>query len=51
MAEAAKRDNMIDDARKLFQAGILLTPTASQIWCEYAKMEEEWGRMDRSKVN
>jgi hypothetical protein len=49
-AEAAKRENMIKDARNLFQEGLNCAPHTSQIWCEYAKMEEEWGQLIKSKV-
>ena len=43
MADLAKRENNIKDARHYYQIVNRIQPLASQGWLEYAKMEEECG--------
>eukprot|EP00002_Diphylleia_rotans_P041106 TRINITY_DN9913_c0_g1_i7.p1 TRINITY_DN9913_c0_g1~~TRINITY_DN9913_c0_g1_i7.p1 ORF type:complete len:303 (-),score=32.95 TRINITY_DN9913_c0_g1_i7:386-1294(-) len=45
LADVAKRDNLIKDARHLFKYSISLDPTAFQPWLEWYKMEEECGSL------
>ena len=46
MADLAKRENRIEEARRLYRRVCHLQPHASQGWLEYSKMEEECGDMD-----
>lgn len=46
MADLAKRENHIEEARRLYRRVCHLQPHASQGWLEYSKMEEEVGDMD-----
>jgi len=48
MADLAKRENRIDEARKLYKKVCRLQPHASQGWLEYSKMEEECGDLERA---
>lgn len=47
MADLAKRENRIKEARKFYKQVNSIQPTAPQGWLEYAKMEEESGDLDR----
>jgi la-related protein 1 len=49
MADLAKRENRIDEARRLYRKVCHLQPHASQGWLEYSKMEEECGDMGDSR--
>jgi hypothetical protein len=40
MADVAKRENHLTQARRCFKRVISLQPTCAQAWLEYAKMEE-----------
>ncbi|KAL0484846.1 FPGS1 [Acrasis kona] len=46
LADFAKRENMISEARKWFKKVNELQPSASQGWLEHAKLEEECGRLE-----
>jgi la-related protein 1 len=46
LADLAKRENMISEARKWFKKVNDLQPSASQGWLEHAKLEEECGRLE-----
>lgn len=46
LADLAKRENMITEARKWFKKVNDLQPGASQGWLEHAKLEEECGRLE-----
>jgi tetratricopeptide (TPR) repeat protein len=46
LADLAKRENMISEARKWFKKVNELQPSASQGWLEHAKLEEECGRLE-----
>lgn len=50
MADIAKRENMLKDAREFYQKATVLHPHASQAWLEYAKLEEECGQLLRCQV-
>lgn len=43
LADMAKRENLLDDARYWFKQVNILQPQAAQGWLEYAKLEEECG--------
>lgn len=45
MADIAKRDNNIETARAYFQRASVASPTAPQVWLEWAKLEEECGEL------
>lgn len=45
LADLAKRENKIEDARKLLGISVKVQPCAHQAWLEYSKLEEECGRM------
>ena len=49
LADLAKRENKIDDARKLLGLSVQLQPYAHQAWLEYSKLEEECGRMNLAR--
>jgi hypothetical protein len=51
LADVAKRDNHLGQARKLFEKALEVSPTVPQVWIEYSKMEEECGELDNCKVN
>lgn len=48
MADVAKRDNRLSRSRKYFKRVIQLQPTCAQAWLEYAKMEEEAGKLEKT---
>jgi len=48
MADACKRDNRWEEARKLFSAACEAQPLAAQAWLEWAKMEEERGLLRKA---
>src|SRR5262249_8219122 len=41
--------NRLSTSRKYFKKVITLQPTCSQAWLEYAKMEEESGKLDKTQ--
>lgn len=45
LADVAKRENRISEARKMLKISVLLHPFAHQAWLEYSKLEEECGKM------
>lgn len=47
LADVAKRESMVKDAREYYREATLLHPHASQTWLEYAKLEEECGQLSR----
>jgi tetratricopeptide (TPR) repeat protein len=47
MADLAKRENSVKEARMWYKRVNELQPYASQGWLEYAKMEEECGELSR----
>ncbi|CAG9336290.1 unnamed protein product [Blepharisma stoltei] len=49
LADLAKRDNKIDEARALFAMATQIQPYAHQSWLEYSKLEEECGRIELSR--
>jgi len=49
LADLAKRENRIDEARNYYEQVNRLQPTAAQGWLEYAKMEEECGNLKECK--
>lgn len=49
MADLAKRENKIEDARKLLGISVKLQPYAHQAWLEYSKLEEECGKMNLAR--
>ncbi|KAH3762549.1 Pre-mRNA-splicing factor CLF1 [Pelomyxa schiedti] len=46
MADMAKRENVLEEARDYYEKVTELQPYACQGWLEYAKMEEEYGRVE-----
>ena len=50
LADSAKRESMIKEAREYYREATLLHPNASQTWLEYAKLEEECGQLSRCQV-
>ena len=46
MADAAKRDNSLHEARGYLARASAMNPLAHQIWLEWAKLEEECGQLD-----
>jgi len=50
MADLAKRENRISEAREYYQNVNALQPGAAQGWLEYAKMEEECGNLKACKM-
>ncbi|KAH3765355.1 Pre-mRNA-splicing factor CLF1 [Pelomyxa schiedti] len=46
MADMAKRENVLEEARDYYEKVTQLQPYASQGWLEYAKMEEECGKVE-----
>ena len=48
LAELAKKDNLLADARRLFARVQRARPGASAGWLEHAKLEEECGHAERS---
>ena len=48
LAELARRNHRIQQARILYQAAIHLNPTSAQTYIEYARMEEDAGELKRS---
>lgn len=46
MADLAKRENRLNEARKYYMMVNHLQPQAAQGWLEFAKMEEEAGNLD-----
>lgn len=46
LADLAKRENRVDEARRLYKKVCRLQPHASQGWLEYSKMEEECGDLE-----
>jgi len=50
LAEAFKRENQLSQARKWYAKVVELQPSTSQGWLEYAKVEEEWGRLTKCRV-
>ena len=49
LADLAKRENKIEDARKLLELSVKLQPFAHQAWLEFSKLEEECGRMSLAR--
>eukprot|EP00339_Tiarina_fusa_P000679 CAMPEP_0116999280 /NCGR_PEP_ID=MMETSP0472-20121206/2044_1 /TAXON_ID=693140 ORGANISM="Tiarina fusus, Strain LIS" /NCGR_SAMPLE_ID=MMETSP0472 /ASSEMBLY_ACC=CAM_ASM_000603 /LENGTH=915 /DNA_ID=CAMNT_0004698659 /DNA_START=98 /DNA_END=2845 /DNA_ORIENTATION=- len=49
LADLAKRENRISEARGYYEQVNHLQPTAAQGWLEYAKMEEECGNLTACK--
>ncbi|EFC46525.1 hypothetical protein NAEGRDRAFT_79116 [Naegleria gruberi] len=47
LADLAKRENLLNDARKEFSMVNRMQPTASQGWLEHAKLEEESGNYEK----
>jgi la-related protein 1 len=47
LAELAKRENLINEARKWYAQVNILEPKAPQGWLEHAKLEEESGELDK----
>lgn len=45
LADIAKRESVVKDAREFYKKAVLLHPHASQIWLEYAKLEDECGAL------
>ncbi len=50
LADLLKRENQPNDSRKWYARVVLLQPSASQGWLEYAKLEEECGRLYKCRV-
>eukprot|EP01125_Pyxidicula_operculata_P012901 TRINITY_DN424_c2_g1_i1.p1 TRINITY_DN424_c2_g1~~TRINITY_DN424_c2_g1_i1.p1 ORF type:complete len:848 (+),score=203.64 TRINITY_DN424_c2_g1_i1:201-2546(+) len=51
MADLAKRENRIDEARKFYKIANKIQPYACKGWLEFTKMEEEAGNLHRcSKI-
>src|SRR3990167_1026997 len=50
LADLAKRENRISEARDYYKQVNGLQPSAAQGWLEYAKMEEECGNLKACKV-
>lgn len=48
MADLAKRENRLDIARYLYKRTGKDQPTASQVWLDFSKMEEELGDTEKS---
>eukprot|EP00047_Mylnosiga_fluctuans_P014572 m.39636 g.39636 ORF g.39636 m.39636 type:complete len:1221 (-) comp5570_c0_seq2:480-4142(-) len=46
MADIAKRDNHVEDARSYFERASVANPQGAQIWLEWAKLEEECGELE-----
>lgn len=46
LADIAKRENKLPEARKLLEISLKIQPTAHQTWLEYSKLEEESGKFD-----
>lgn len=51
LADVAKRENRIEEARKMLQISVYLNPYAHQAWLEYSKLEEECGKMPQARKN
>mmetsp|Transcript_34411 Transcript_34411/g.89051 ORF Transcript_34411/g.89051 Transcript_34411/m.89051 type:complete len:972 (-) Transcript_34411:547-3462(-) len=49
LADIAKKDMIIDDARGFFKQACESNPHVTQAWIEYIKMEEEYGEMKLCK--
>lgn len=47
----AKKENIISEARYLFEKAISINPFYIQSYIEYSKMEEEIGKFEHCKVN
>jgi la-related protein 1 len=50
LADFLKRENAASQARKWYAKVVQLQPTASPGWLEYAKLEEECGRLTKCRV-
>lgn len=48
LADLAKRENRIAEARRLYRRVCRLQPHAAQAWLVYSRMEEECGDMERA---
>lgn len=46
LADLAKRDNVVSHARVYYQLGAQLNGSEAKAWLEWAKMEEESGKLD-----
>ena len=49
LADVAKRENRISEARRMLELSVTLNPYAHQAWLEYSKLEEECGLMSESR--
>ena len=49
LADVAKRENRISEARRMLELSVSLNPYAHQAWLEYSKLEEECGKMSESR--
>lgn len=49
LADLAKRDNKVREARALFVMAAWLQPHAHQAWLEHSKLEEECGRFESAR--
>ena len=49
LADFAKRESKFREAKLLFKLVSYLQPYAYQGWLEYAKMEEECGKQEKSR--
>lgn len=50
LADLAKRENKLQEARALFSLASWLQPYAQQTWLEYSKLEEESGFLQKSRM-
>lgn len=49
LADMCKRENDFETARTLYRRAIKIRPRKSQVWLEYAKMEEECGLLEHCR--